>query len=127
MGYFDISGEPAAWAAVIGFAGYAQATRRSAYRDPRITLAVRKGEVEVRGVGQAHEISYDRAALTITIYWQKSSCHFVGIRLETPAGPIGIEDGNYREGRNAAAAICARLDALGRLPEIPPRPRLIGL
>jgi len=58
--------------------------------------------------------------VSLFIIWGKHwQAHFAGIVLETPFGPLALDERHYRGGREAAAAICHQVDAAGGQLHVP--------
>ena len=80
------------------------------YRDPLLWIRVSERGVHVDWNGRRCELPFEQVAFAV--HWQsfRSNVEFVGIRLETPLGPISIVDQWFHGGRNAAAAIVTEHD-----------------
>ena len=81
------------------------------YRDPRISLEVRETGMILRAPGHVHELPFAGAAYTPLWTTARGGTHFWGIRLETPIGPLSIENTRFRSGRRASGAIVRRIEA----------------
>ena len=98
----------------VGLFVRARARRRSDYRDPGIEVTVGKNAVTVRDA--QHSATIDFAELSgcrISHYSSKTAVIFLGIELETPSGPLKLEEGWFKGGTRAAATIVKQLDARG--------------
>ena len=100
--------------AVTPFIWRAIARRRrhlSDYRDPQISVEVRETGMTLRAPGHVHELPFAGAAYTPLWVNGRGGRHFWGIRLETPIGPLSIENTWFRSGRRASGAIVRRIEA----------------
>lgn len=96
---------------VAGVGAY-RARRRSAYRDPRITIEVTPANLTIRDPDHEFvltyaelEISFEKMAL-----WDRYGKHvfFLGIALSTALGPLRLRDDWFLSGKAAAAMIVER-------------------
>jgi hypothetical protein len=88
-----------------------RARRRSDYRDPDIAVTVGQSTVTVRDVARSAEIAYcELRILRIAYYSANRSLIFLGMEIETPLGPLKLEEGWLRGGTRAAATILKQLD-----------------
>ena len=92
--------------------GVYRARRRSAYRDPHITLEVTPANLTIRDPD--HEFVLDYAELEISFekmaMWDRYGKHvfFLGIALSTALGPLRLRDDWFLSGKAAAAMIVER-------------------
>lgn len=92
--------------------------RRRRHAAPQTTVEVTPDGVAVRAPGRSEETPYPDLAVHLSCipYGRSRRLRFVGIVLETEAGLLYLDDHNFEDGRRAAAAVVARLDAIGRRP-----------
>jgi hypothetical protein len=83
----------------------------SKYRDPQISLEVRESGMVLRAPGHVHELRFAGAVYTPLFVSPRGGTHFWGIKLETPIGPLSIENTWFLSGRSAAGAIVRRIEA----------------
>jgi hypothetical protein len=81
------------------------------YRDPQISVEVRETGMVVRAPGHVHELAFAGAVYTPLFVSPRGGTHFWGIKLETPIGPLSIENTCFNSGRRAAGAIVRRIEA----------------
>ena len=100
---------------VVGAVGWRAIARRGRhlrnYRDPQISVEVRETGMIVREPGHVHQLPFAGAAYAPLWVDGRRGRHFWGIRLETPIGPLSIEDTWFRSGRRASGAILRRVEA----------------
>ncbi len=88
-----------------------------AYRDPGIRIRVDEDGIIVASAEASHAIGWARMQARILSFAGRRGVRFVGVTVESPLGPIRLDNDIYANGRDAAAAIVHRLcraDALGR-------------
>jgi hypothetical protein len=83
--------------------------RRSDYVDPQLVVEAGPEGVTIRGPGRSHALRYGEVRATIASISFKQSVRFVGVKMESPAGTLSLDDALFVNGRNVAAAIVARL------------------
>lgn len=102
-----------------------KAGRRRDYRDPGINVDVGEDEIAIRHPGSTIHIAYADAVIPGFIVQaaglakgaRERRVLFLGITLNTPLGPLAIENRTYKLGTRTAAAIIKRRDDL-RLPTL---------
>ena len=85
----------------------------------RVELEVGEAAVTIRNSAAAHIVPFEVAEVAWQTYRVRDWTEFAGLTLATPFGPVTIDDRHFTGGRNAAAAIAGRLEAIGRLPPLP--------
>ena len=98
-----------------------KAGRRQDYRDPGINVDVGEDEIAIRHPGSTIHIAYADAVVSgFLVQGHRRSLGararrvlFLGITLNTPIGPLAIENRTYKLGTRTAAAIVKRRDELG--------------
>ncbi len=93
-----------------------KAGRRQDYRDPGINVDVGEDEIAIRHPGSTIHIRYADAVIPGFIVQGAALARgartrrvlFLGITLNTPIGPLAIENRNYKLGTRTAAAIVKR-------------------
>jgi hypothetical protein len=98
-----------------------KAGRRQDYRDPGIAVDAGADGIAIRHPGSTIHIAYADAAIAGFIVQAAAAAKgartrrvlFLGITLDTPLGPLAIENRSYKLGTRTAAAIVSGRDALG--------------
>lgn len=87
-------------------AGRARMGRHAGYRDPRMTIEARADGVAFTGPDGTRTIGWPEIEASLS-YAVGENRHvmFLGLKLESPFGPIPLEDGWYRNGQMLAAEI----------------------
>jgi hypothetical protein len=98
--------------------GRRRTRRRRDYRDPRITVEIGEGGAVVRGPGRVHELGYAAAVVAFNTVNLRGASHFMGLVLESPLGPLRLDDLWFKPGRTAAAALAGKLEQQGVLPAV---------
>jgi hypothetical protein len=87
----------------------------SGYVDPHMMVEVGEGGVTVRSPGRIDEIAYADAEVSFWAPSMRGRSHFLGLVLQSPIGPLRLDDRWFKPGRTAAAAIAGRMEELGAL------------
>jgi len=90
-----------------------RARARSDYVDPGIVVEIGEEEMTLRAAGRAETLRYAYVKAEITFVRIRSNSYFTGLLVETPLGPLRLEELSFENGRNAAAALAGRMEAHG--------------
>jgi hypothetical protein len=91
---------------LFGLAGWIWHVRRRRRHCTRgVEVEVAPELITLRRDGQSHHLRYADVEFGLTRWTGKSGAHFEGIVLESPLGPLRLEQGYFDQGRAAAAAI----------------------
>lgn len=93
-----------------------RAGARRGYRDPDIVVEIGADAMTLRAPGRVEALDYADARASVTFARIRRSSYFLGMVLESPLGPLRLEDLSFKPGRTAAAALAGRLEAHGALP-----------
>ncbi|WP_162806674.1 hypothetical protein [Sphingosinicella terrae] len=99
-----------AGAGIVGLACWWRLRKHRDYRDPLLWIRVSDRNVSIDWNGHRVDLSYDQVAYQVHYQSFRSNVDFLGIRLDTPLGPISIVDEWFHGGRKAAAAIVTEHD-----------------
>ena len=89
---------------VVGAWFWRQQRRRVHCATP-IRVEVGRDGIAVLAPGQVHLIPHAEAAYKVTTWTGEDVTFFLGILLETPIGPLHLQDGYFENGTDAADAI----------------------
>ncbi len=81
------------------------------YRDPRITIEAGDSSVTIADPAKAHVVDYTAAAFSLV---RGLGGRFEGIVLESPLGPLSLDNIGFKLGRTTAAAIVKKCDDAGQ-------------
>lgn len=95
---------------LIWFFARRRARGRIGYRDPRAVLEIGTDAMTLRTPGHFETIAYADARMAVESVRLRGATYFLGLILETPRGPLRLEDLWYKPGRTAAAAIAGRME-----------------
>ena len=92
-------------AVAVGWGWHLRRGRR--HIGPDADIEVSRDRITVHTPGEAHEIDYRDVefGLTTEVVSKSGTRHFRGIVLETPVGPLHLQDQYFESGLEAAAAI----------------------
>lgn len=107
-----------AMAAILWLVGRRWSRRRSSYRDPLIEVEIGEHGASIRSPGRVDALDYAEAIVTFNVARVNRVGHFMGLVLESPLGPLRLDDLWFKPGRSAAAALAGRLEERGVLPAI---------
>jgi hypothetical protein len=79
--------------------------RSSAYRDPEIAIDVGADGIIVRAAGGNHGMRWHEIEARPTWVKIKSNVHFIGLQVQSPFGPVQLDEQHYQNGHVAAALI----------------------
>lgn len=97
-------------AAIVGLACWWRLRRHRDYRDPLLHIRVSDRTIGIDWNGHRCELTFEQVAYQIHFQSFRSNVEFLGIRLDTPLGPISIVDEWFHGGRKTAAAIVTEHD-----------------
>ncbi len=81
------------------------------YRDPRITVEAGDASLTIADPENEHVVDYSTAAFSIV---RGLGGRFDGIVLESPLGPLSLDNIGFKWGRTTAAAIVKKCDDAGQ-------------
>ena len=84
---------------------YRHVRRRRSHCTPDVRVEVAPDLITLRADGRVHALRYEDVEFKLKTWSTRSATHFGGIVLESPLGPLHLEDGYFKPGTNAAAAI----------------------
>lgn len=103
---------------MLWFVARKRARKRADYRDPLVEVEIAQTAAIVRSAGREFPLPYPTIRVRFTVYRHKGSTHFLGLVMESPLGPLRLDDSWFKPGRTVAAALAGRLDANGVLPKV---------
>lgn len=99
--------------ALLWLIGRRRASARSDYRDPQTMIELGTEAITLRAPGRLETLAYADAQIALEHVTLRNTTHFLGLVLQTPLGPLRLDDLWFKPGRNAAAALVGRLEAEG--------------
>lgn len=111
-----VAGVMALIAALLWLIARRRARARADYLDPAIVIEIGAEGITLRAPGRIETLDYTEAKAGINYVRMRGATHFLGMALESPLGPLRLEDPSFKPGRTAAAALAGRMDAKGVLP-----------
>ncbi len=103
---------------ILWLVGRRRGRHRRDYRDPRITVEIGEAGAVVRSPGRVDELAYAGTNVAFNTVNLRGTTHFMGLVLESPLGPLRLDDLWFKPGRTAAAALAGRLEQAGALPAV---------
>ncbi|HEX8366146.1 MAG TPA: hypothetical protein VF603_12775 [Allosphingosinicella sp.] len=98
-------------AAILWLAGRRRARARRAYSDPQTELEIGPDAMTLRRPGRVETLAYADARIAWNTATPRGVPYFLGLSLETPDGPLPLDDLWFKPGRTAAAAVAGRIEA----------------
>jgi len=102
--------------AILWLIGRRRARRRSGYQDPQTVLEIGAEGLTLRSAGRIDAIPYPDAKVALNHVTMRGVPYFLGLVLETPTGPLRLDDTWFRPGRSAAAILLGQMAASGVVP-----------
>jgi membrane protein implicated in regulation of membrane protease activity len=99
-------------AALLWLLGRRRARARRAYLDPQIELEIGPDAMTLRRRGRVETLTYADARVAWKTATPRGVPYFLGLSLETPDGPLLLDDLWFRPGRTAAAAVVGRMEGV---------------
>lgn len=93
-----------------------RAGARRDYVDPQILVEVGTDKLILRAPDRIEELDYAAIEAEFNFVRIRSNSYFLGLLVETPCGPLRLDDLSFQSGRAAAAALAGRLEADAVLP-----------
>ena len=75
------------------------------YIDPELTIEAGSAGVTFKGPAGSRAVGYGPIEAEILSMAVRHSVRFIGVRIESPFGPLKLDDAHFVNGRTAAAAI----------------------
>jgi len=94
--------------------------KRREYRDPQIVVEVGEDGLTLRAPGRVNQLAFDSANFAFNATTMQNSTFFMGIVLESPFGPLRLDDLWFKPGKTAATAIVKKCDDAGMFPGAKP-------
>jgi hypothetical protein len=91
---------------------------RAGYRDPQIHVEIGPDAIGLSAPGRIETLSYAEAEIAFTCVTLRNTTSFLGLVLQSPLGPLRLDNLWFKPGQEAAAALAGRLEAAGRLPRV---------
>ncbi len=83
--------------------------RERTYRDPELSLRIDADGLTVTKADAVHAIPWSAIHATVEFYSGRSGIQFVGATVQSPVGPIRLDNDIFEHGRDAAIAIVGGL------------------
>ena len=112
------AGVVAALGALLWLIGRRRARARSGYRDPRTVIELGTDSITLRAPGRIETLAYADAQIAFNTVTLRNTTHFLGLVLQSPLGPLRLDDLWFKPGRSAAAALVGRMEAEGALATV---------
>lgn len=99
------------FAAILWLLGRRRSRARRSYADPQVELEIGPDAMTLRRPGRVETLTYADARISWTTATPRGVPYFLGLSLETPDGPLLLDDLWFRPGRTAAAAVAGRMES----------------
>jgi preprotein translocase subunit YajC len=84
------------------------AKRRSDYVDPEISIEVGDRMVTLRKPGVVHQVDYRDVDFRLVTFKHRGTASFLGMIMQSPFGPLQLQDGWFKHGTAVGAAVIMR-------------------
>jgi hypothetical protein len=98
------------FAVILWLLGRRRARARRAYVDPQMELEIGPEAMILHRPGRVETLTYADARISWKTATPRGVPYFLGLSLETPDGPLPLDDLWFRPGRRAAAAVAGRME-----------------
>ncbi|MEA3018016.1 MAG: hypothetical protein QOI38_2738 [Sphingomonadales bacterium] len=102
----------ALFAAILWLLGRRRAHARRFYVDPQVELEIGPEAMILRRPDRVETLTYADARIAWKTATPRGVPYFLGLSLETPNGPLPLDDLWFRPGRTAAAAVAGRMEGV---------------
>jgi hypothetical protein len=104
-----LAGAIATLGAILWLIARRRAAARRDYADPEIVVEIGSDKLILRAPGRIEELDYAAIKVELNFARIRSNSYFLGLILETPLGPLRLDDLWFEHGRTAAAALVGRM------------------
>jgi hypothetical protein len=99
-------------AGLLWVVAHRRARARNFYRDPQAVLEIGTDAMTLRTPGHVDKLAYADTRFAVESVRLRGATYFLGLVLETPRGPLRLEDLWCKPGRTAAAAVVGRVEGV---------------